>query len=466
MSKRLHELGISVDMKIDSREIIAKANERLNAIPSERKAFMRYKKTKIAVIAAAFTILCIVTALAADNIISYFNSDKAKEVGDAEVLSEYSESICKTVIHGDKVLTLDDIAVDDSYLYVFFTLTAPENFCFDMICRIDGEMANNWASWDSYMVDENTGKGAIKISVAHKDLPEVFNFEMYCVENVTEDNNDSERYYQEQLTLTDEEKGRLLYISEIVHKADIKSEALTKEVNVEIPSLNAMLNKIVISPFGSQLVITQHELNRRYMSDRFVLQDENGNFIHIVRENSRIYDEGDNEEIRTVPIMLNGFIPKSLTIVPYGEEPEISIIDASEQKLDDLPVELKIGNRGKVIVTAVRYSEAKLEIDYKLEGNTWGLQMIYPVNNEGSNEMHAEDGVWWLDETEYHQANESYTAVFNFVIGEADQNGNVPSAGDMRSADILREKFRSVQISYQTNVPELDYDNAIKIDLK
>ncbi len=467
MRKRMRELGISADMKIDPQKIITQANERLNTIPSERKAFMRYKKTKIAVIAAVITILCIVTVFAADNIITYFNSDKAKKVGDVETLTKYSETIGETVIRGDKVLTLDNIAVDDSYLYVFFTLTAPEDFNFDIICRIDGEIANNWASWDSYMLDENTSKGTIKISVAHKELPADFNFEMYCAETVMDDNNIYNRsYYQKDFTLTDEEKAGLLYISETVHKADIRTKALTKEVNAEIPMLNATLNKVVISPFGSQLVITQHELNRRYMSDSFALQDENGEFIHIVRENSRIYAEGDTNEVRTVPIMLNRTIPECLTLIPYGEVPEIGMIDESEHKIEDFPFELNIGDQGKVIVTDVRYLDNRLEIDYRLEGNTWGLQMIYPVNNEGSNEMRAEDGVWWLSETEYHQAKESYTAVFNFVIGEADQNGNVPSAGNMRSADILREKFKTVQISYQTNIPELDYDNAIKVNLK
>lgn len=461
MSKRLNELGISADMKIDSQKIIARASERLNADPSERKVFMRYKKIKVVVIAAAITVLCIATVFAAEGIISYFNSDKAKIVGDIDILAKYNEEIGATVTRGDKTLTLDNLAIDDSYLYVFFTLTAPEDYEFNMICRIDGKRAKNWSSWDNYMIDEHTGKGVIKISVAHTEVPEKFNFEMYCCDEF------SDYYYQDQLELTEADKSEFLYVSATAHKARIETETLTKEVNAEIPSLNSTLNKVIISPFGSQLMITQHELNRRYMSDSFAVLDDSGRFIHMMPECARVYEEGDTEEVRTVPIMLNGRIPESLTIIPYGEQPEIIMIDGDDgHKAKAFPFELKIADRGRVIVTDVRYLDAKIEIDYRLEGNTLGLQKIYPVNSEGSPEMRAEDEVWWLDETVWHQATESYTNIYEFVIGEADQNGNVPSAGAMRSADILMKRFPSVSISYQSNTPELDYSNAVKVNLK
>lgn len=461
MNKRLKKLCISADIKIDSQKIIKRANTRLNAIPSERRIFMSYKKTKITVIAAVITVLCLATAFAADNIISYFNSTKAKMVGDVDILTKYNEEIGATVTRGDKTLTLDNLAIDDSYLYVFFTLTAPNDFEFDAICLINGRRENNWAAWDNYMLDEYTGKGVIKISVAHTEIPEEFNFEMFAT------NGFEKRYYKDYPEFTDEDKEKLLYVSTTAHKAKIEAETLTKEIGAEIPALNSTLDKLIISPLGSQLVITQHELNRRHMSDSFAILDENGEFIHMMPESSRIYNEGDTEEVRTVPIMLNGRIPKSLTIIPYGEKPEIIMVDGSdEHKAEDFPFELKIGDRGKVIVTDVRYYDAKLEIDYRLEGDTLGLQMLCPVNNEGWNEMVADDGVWWLNETVWHPSTESYTNVFEFVIGEADVNGDVPSAGALRSADILRERFKSVHISYQTNAPELDYDNAVKVNLK
>lgn len=461
MSKRTDALGAYADLRFDTKKIKARTNEILNANSEERKIFMRYKRTKIAVIAAVIIILCLATAFAADNIISYFSSEKALEIGDVNTLTRYNEEIGASVTRGGKTLTLDNLVIDDSYLYVFFTLTAPKDFEFDAICLINGKKADNWATWDYYMADEYNGKGVIKISVAHTEVPEEFNFEMYCVEGF------AERYYKDYPEFTDEDKTKLLYVSTTAHKAKIETETLTKEVNAEIPALNSTLNKVIISPLGSQLVITRHELNRRFMSDSFAILDENGEFIHMTPENSRLYDEGDTEEVRTVPIMLGGRIPESLTIIPYEEEPEISMIDGYDvHKAEDFPFEMKIGDRGRVIVTDVRYYDAKLEIDYRLEGDTLGFQMIYPVNDEGRNEMRADDGVWRIDETVWHMSTESYTAVFDFVIGEADENGDVPSAGALRGEEILKERFKSVRISYQTNAPEPDYDNAVKIDLK
>ncbi|MCH5210957.1 MAG: DUF4179 domain-containing protein [Oscillospiraceae bacterium] len=464
MSKRLKELGISTDLKIDAQRIATMSNQKLDAIPSERKTFMKYKKTKIVVIAAVITILFIVTAFAADNIISYFGSSEAKKVGDIDTLTKYNEQIGVVGTLDDKTLVLDNIAVDDSYLYVFFTLTAPEDYEFDVICRINGTKANNWSNWDNYMIDDYTGKGVIKISVAQTDIPDEFTFEMYSVEQIDEEFEDY--YYQDYLELTEEDKANLLYVSTIAHKAEIKANTLTKEVNVEIPALNSVLNKVVISPFGSQLVITQNEINRRYLSDCFALTDETGNFIHVMPESTRIYNEGDTKEVRTVPFMPGERIPESLTIIPYGEPEEMVTVDGENKAADEFPVELNIADHGKIIVTDVRYLDAKIEIDYYITGNSHGLQMIYPVNNEGYPEMLSDDGVWWLHETEYHQMTKSYTAVFRFVIGDADNNGNVPSAGSMRSADILREKYPNIGISYQSNIPELDYNNAVTVDLK
>ena len=57
MSKRLNDLGTSVDLKFDTKKIKAQANEILNAEPEERKIFMKHKKAKIALIAAVITML-------------------------------------------------------------------------------------------------------------------------------------------------------------------------------------------------------------------------------------------------------------------------------------------------------------------------------------------------------------------------------------------------------------------------
>ena len=461
MSKRLKKLGISTELKIDTESIIQRANTQLGNIAVPKNEFRGYRK--IAVIAAVIAIMCIVTALAADNIISYFSDSKAKKVGDIDVLTQYNESIGKTVSENGKTFTLDNLATDDSYLYVFFTLTAPDSE-YNIECFINGERIRNWTSWDNYMIDEYTGKGVIKASVADMEIPEKFDFEIYCMDPLVYDSYAIDDDFYSKLCESDED---ILRISTTTSKAQIKTGSFVKTVDKYIPAINSTIEKVIISPFGSQLVVTQHEINRQYMYDRFAVLDENGEFINMHHEISRIFEDGDTEETRTVPIFLNGRVPESITIIPYGEKPEIEdIIGSDAYPVKNFPVEIDMSGRGKVIITDVRDLDSRIEIDYRLEGNTYSLDMIYPVTNEGKSEMRSSDGVWWLNETEYHQSTESFTEIFEFVIGNADRNGNTVSAGELRSSSILRDMFPAVKISYQSNTPELDYDNAVTIDLR
>lgn len=447
--------------KIDTRRIKSRTNMIINSEPEERKRFMLRKTARTIIIAAVIAAICISAAFAADGIISYFSSSEAKRIGDIETLTEYSEEIGAEVKRGDKKLVLDNIAADDSYIYVFFTLTAPPDYAFDIICGIDGERAGNVTSWDSYMIDETTGRGAVKISAANMDIPDEFTFEIFCVEK------DSEKdYYNDKISLTEDDKENLLYISVKAHKADIMAKTLTKTVNAYIPALNSTVEKVIISPFGSQLVIRQHEINRRRLSECFSLADENGEFLYPISE-QRIYDEGDTEEIRTIPFSSGGNIPKILTVIPYKEKSQDEIIytGADHKKADIFPVELSISSRGKLIVTDIRYLESKIEIDYYVEGSSYGLYGVYPADSGGIYRIAADDGIWSISSTEVHEKSGSYTEVYEFVTGEADQNGNVPSAGAARSADILKAMYPCVKISYELAAPPLDYDNAVTIDL-
>lgn len=462
MNKRIETRELLGSLKIDTRRVKARVNRIINDEPEEKRKFIIRKTARTLLIAAAIAAVCLATAFAADNIISYFSSGDAKHVGDIVALTKYNEEIGAEVTRGDKKLVLDNITADDSYLYVFYTLTSPPDYTCDIICGINGKRAINVTTWDSYRINENTMRGVEKISVANMDIPDEFTFEMYCAE----DGSGKEYYYNDDISLTESDKESLLYISAQAHKADIMTETLTSDVNAFIPSLNITVDKVVFSPLGSQLVITQHEINRRRLSECFALTDENGAFIYLISE-QRIYDEGDAEEIRTIPFSAGGRIPESITLIPYKEKSPSEIIytEAEHKKAADFPVELSISDRGKLIVTDVRYLDAKIEIDYYLEGSSYGLYGVYPADSSGIYKIAADDGVWSISSTEAHENTGSYTAVYEFVTGEADQNGNVKSAGAARSADTLKAMYPCVKISFDPDAPPLDYDNAVKIDL-
>ena len=73
-------------------------------------------------VAACVAVIGISTAFAAGSVISYFQSDKAIDITSMEALAEYNEEVGVTVSNFGYTLTLDNIATDDNFMHVFYTL--------------------------------------------------------------------------------------------------------------------------------------------------------------------------------------------------------------------------------------------------------------------------------------------------------------------------------------------------------
>ena len=122
------------NLKIKSADIKRRVNGILNADLNEKKVYMSRGILKTALIAAVVTVLFTGTAFAISpvgremigHIISYFQSDKAVELTDVEELNKYSEEIGLSVSNMGYTLTLDNVAADDNFLHVFYTLTSDE----------------------------------------------------------------------------------------------------------------------------------------------------------------------------------------------------------------------------------------------------------------------------------------------------------------------------------------------------
>ena len=158
MNKRLEflskELGLPYDdCAVDHKKIRDNVNDILNADLTERRMYMKQKIFKTVMIAAALTTVFATTALAAspagmeviENVISYFNSSEAYEVTSYEALSEHNEEIGVSASKDGYTLTLDNLATDDNFLHVFYTITADNGKISDEYypwfdCRINGKL--------------------------------------------------------------------------------------------------------------------------------------------------------------------------------------------------------------------------------------------------------------------------------------------------------------------------------------
>lgn len=475
MSKRLKELGISADMKIDAQKIIEQANARLNAIPSERKAFMKYKKTKITLIAAAITILCIATAFAADSIISYFQSDNAVEVTNTEELEKHNEEIGISVSKYGYTLTLDNLAADDNFLHIFYTITSQEDKIWEnksidpfITCRIDGRIMSNENNRDmhGYYVDDYTYKTVVKYNISSLDIPENFLFEMYSVPRVDVCSNYGDEYLlSEYLELTKDDKEKLMYISTETKKSAANSASYNLNQSFTYKDFDGndavgKITKAIFSPFGSQIIA--HDNHGGTGAEQIMgmaMLDDNNNFLDILATDIGKVGEITLEQDNSIEFIKGKSDMKYFTLVPVtGANGGQSNI---KQKVGTYPLIYEINEYGKVVVTGISVKDGRIDVHYYKDGFV-RLNPEFVFLDESGNSIKF--GNIPTTYYEVHYDTNSYTA--SYYYNDYDENGKkpIPSDGSL-SKENLEKHFVSLEVRADNDYT-LDYDNEIRVNLK
>ena len=105
---------------ISSKDILNKVDEKLNAVPSERRIYMKQKVLK------GFAIACIVTAAMASSVFAMTNIDMLKHFfsGDTEVLEDYVSSPENYVSDGNFKIGLEQIITTKYSAKAIISVTA------------------------------------------------------------------------------------------------------------------------------------------------------------------------------------------------------------------------------------------------------------------------------------------------------------------------------------------------------
>lgn len=476
------EFMIDSDLEIDSKDIKRIVNGRLNADLSERRDYMRYKVFKTAAIAAAITAVFSITAFAVSpagqeaigKVISYFESDRAVEITSIDELSKYNEEIGTSASRNGYTFTLDNVAADDNFVHVFYTLTCEEPIDNGMYrpfsplymdCRINGFMrTGNHSTEDGYFVDDHTWKGVYKYNISTMEVPDTFKLELYT--EFADENGeyalDGEYLYQDYLELTDADKEKLLYVSAEIDKSAVRVATKTVEINKAFEANNCVIDRVIFSPFGNQLMLTTsgNEPSDIYRVDCFALCDENGKFLDVLntdlafysdRESSNSFEflkaDADTEQISIVPVIFNE---------PEGD------VGCEKQRIGTYPMTFEVSGNGKVVVTDIRISDGRVDIDYYKDGFVMYDPGFRLVDDNGNN---AEPGgqTGCMLKTTVHYDTDSYTV--SYIYDLRDENGAPIPAGEEVSAEAIAEKFTTLEV-YRQDYIWLDYDNAVTVDLK
>ena len=482
------------NLKINPADIKRRVNDTLNADLRERKLYMKHKVFKTVLAATLITAVTAVSAFAVSpagqeaisSIIAYFRNDKATEMTSIEELAKYNREIGKSVSKDGITLTLDNVAADDNFIHVFYTIKSDAvpfyegestmsaaysnmiNMNMDVCCLINGELAGfgtNHNTSDGYFVDNYTYKAAEKYNIALKEIPDTFRVELLG-EIITRDYKERSSAFRKLYTdnyneITDEEKAEIWYISADVDKSAVKVETVTKKINTRLPWSGATVEKAVFSPFGNQLVVSTPAgiEGGAAMGENFALYDEKGICLDIL--NTDLCSSEDGSSRNAFEFLKADKDTKQLKFVPvsiskHGDS------NISEQKIGTYPLTYKVNRNGSVVVTDVRISDGQIEIDYYKDGFVMYDPGFVLTDDNGNN---AEPGgkLGCTLYTDVHYNTSSYTA--RYVYGKYDENGKPIPMDDSVSAQALREKFTTLGVFEQMYF-ELDYDNAVTVNLE
>lgn len=491
MNKKLTEIGVSADLKFDTKRIKSRTNRVLNEDPIEKKIYIRHKKTYITLIAAAITILCFATAFAADNIISYFQSEKAVEITNIEELENHSQRIESSVSRDGYTLTINEIAVDDNFMHIFLTITSHELKIWEntkirpfFYCRLNGQIISDENNSDShgYYADDYTYRIALKYNISQFDIPEEFTLELYSVPGY-EDRGEFEEGYlnREYLELTEDDKSKLAYLCVEANKSSIVENERIYETDqtFEYEDFNGgtaigKISKIIFSPFGSQIVVKDSlgGLGAKRVMDMAVA-DDSGEFVDIISSDitGAAFDEnGYLTKILPETIENGREYSNSVEFIKGSADTEyLAFIPASSfgngkcsvrQPVGSYPITFEVNEYGKIVVTGIVIQDGGISIQYFKDGYVKGNPEFDLTDADGNIiDLGKYPGVFY--ETNYET--NSYTVTYYYNEYGNDGKKPLPSDGSL-SKESLESRLHSITVKAEDDYT-LDYENAVRIEL-
>lgn len=435
------------------------------------------------VIAACITAVSITTVFAAGNIISYFQSEKSVELTDMNALSRYNEEVGVTASNHGYTLTIDNLATDDNFMHVFYTLKQDNGFTEQdgekhlwFICRINGQVANfgNHNEEYGYLSEDGSYKGVLKLNIASMKIPETFKFEMYSAEGSQLNGEfEGDYLYRDGVQLTESDISKLLYVSTTANKSSVKTKSIVRNIHrkFSVPYYDkdnnlktgeAEISKVVFSPFGNQIIVKDKCKGAGATSvSGWALFDENGKSLDILNTDFTGSPEGA-ESTNAIEFLKADINTKYLKFVPMKQD-TYEFLRMNTQAIGTYPLTFKVNRYGNVVVTDVRITDGKIEIDYFKDGFSSPDPDFKLLDKEG-NKAESLEKHGCLQTTRVHHNTNSYTIIYEYYT-EYDESGNkVPFEKSSVSKENLEKQFTQIGIGEYEFM--LDYDNAIDMNLK
>lgn len=342
----------------------------------ENRKIKKIISSKVIAIVAMIAVLNVTTVFAMTpqgkeiikGVVEFFNGQhEQKYISDKNNFEKFNKAIgISTEDKGIKV-TLDNIAVDDNFLNTFYTIESTEPikkvekdtpwtamftapFLISSINGGDGYQGNNNDS-DAYFESDKVLKVMRRENISQVNLKDTFDLKITCDEIFGK-------------------KGDWI-INTKVSKEDVKVETISvkpnKKATINLSDIKHDINieKVTLSPFGSQIVISEKTFKDRFFS-HFALYDDKGNSLDVL--NTDLSGGSFGKVTNSYEFIKANNDMKYITLVPIEFNKEHVKKEQIKNDLNSFPITLNVSENGKLIIQDIQFDNNVLKIDYKKEG--------------------------------------------------------------------------------------------------
>ncbi|MBU3105099.1 DUF4179 domain-containing protein [Clostridium gasigenes] len=340
-------------------------------------------------------------------------------------------------------VTLDNIAVDDNFLNTFYTIESTEPIkkveedtgwtalftspTLRLTINGDEKYIGNNNDRDAYFQSDKVLKIMQRENISQVNLNDTFDLRITCDEifgekgNWTIDTNVSKKDAKVETISVNPNK-----------KATINLRDFKHDINIE---------KVTLSPFGNQIVISEETSEDRFFHS-FALYDDKGNSLDVI--NTDLQGSYFGKVTNSYEFIKANKDMQYVTLVPIEWEDKHQEKNKLKSDLNSFPVIFNVSENGKLIIQDMQLENNELKVNYKKEGVVVSDAMFYFYDENGKD---IDFGQGYAD-SKVDRQNGIYTETLKFT------NENI---------DISKIKKIGV---YEKDDYKLLKNQAIKIDLK
>ncbi len=277
--------------------------------------------------------------------IDYFTQNNRSEYAEYQGKYEkYNAAVGMSDTNGDQTLTIDNIAVDDSYMLVFYTLksktpielagtddepqswrvrwTAPTFFA-----QVNGKQLDTTGTVENEtaMPDEYTLTGVRRI-VLKEVLPDQFDLVLY--DGGSSDISQSNFQFEMSVDKSTVAVETLTVEPKQDFTVDISAEYQGEPIHLHY---EPRIERISLSPFGSTITLSEAAVDPL---TSFVLRDDKGNYLPVLYTGS-VGGSEISRATNTFEFLGADLDTKSVTLIPYLDDGRSHEVTGS---LDSLPL--------------------------------------------------------------------------------------------------------------------------------